>query len=157
VPPQSIFLTREEWAARLGERSVRAMTPFEPAGEQAKGALRSFAGRVGYNFAADRSAEGRNGFHATVAHLRSQQAQGRRVIIAAFTPGARERLSTLLTDHKLPDTRKIESYAEAQALPAHQTALAVLALEQGFETHGLAVIAEQDILGDRLVRPRRKA
>ena len=36
-------------------------------------------------------------------------------------------------------------------------ALAVLGLEQGFETPTLAVIGEQDILGDRLVRPRRKA
>ena len=33
----------------------------------------------------------------------------------------------------------------------------MLGLEQGFETPELAVIGEQDILGDRLVRPRRKA
>ncbi len=32
----------------------------------------------------------------------------------------------------------------------------MLGLEQGFETPELAVIGEQDILGDRLVRPRRK-
>src|SRR5207248_3485873 len=34
-------------------------------------------------------------------------------------------------------------------------ALAVLGLESGFETADAAVISEQDILGDRLVRPRR--
>ena len=33
----------------------------------------------------------------------------------------------------------------------------MLGLEQGFETPTLAVIGEQDILGDRLMRPRRKA
>ena len=33
----------------------------------------------------------------------------------------------------------------------------MLGVEQGFETPDLAVIGEQDILGDRLVRPRRKA
>ena len=33
----------------------------------------------------------------------------------------------------------------------------MLGLEQGFDAPGIAVIAEQDILGDRLVRPRRKA
>ena len=42
-------------------------------------------------------------------------------------------------------------------LPAERAALAVLGLEQGFEAPGIAVIAEQDILGDRLVRPRRKS
>jgi transcription-repair coupling factor (superfamily II helicase) len=35
--------------------------------------------------------------------------------------------------------------------------LAVLGLESGFETAEAVVIAEQDILGDRLVRPRRAA
>ncbi|MEM1315417.1 MAG: transcription-repair coupling factor, partial [Pseudomonadota bacterium] len=34
--------------------------------------------------------------------------------------------------------------------------LAVWPLEQGFETEGLAVVAEQDVLGDRLVRAPRK-
>ena len=33
----------------------------------------------------------------------------------------------------------------------------MLGVEQGFETPNLAVIGEQDILGDRLVRPRRRA
>jgi len=33
----------------------------------------------------------------------------------------------------------------------------VLGLESGFETAQTAVISEQDILGDRLVRPRRAA
>jgi transcription-repair coupling factor (superfamily II helicase) len=32
----------------------------------------------------------------------------------------------------------------------------VLGLEEGFETSDLAVIAEQDILGDRLIRKARK-
>src|SRR6202035_3277482 len=38
-----------------------------------------------------------------------------------------------------------------------QIALAVLGLESGFESAEAAVIGEQDILGDRLVRPRRAA
>ncbi|MDX2205742.1 MAG: transcription-repair coupling factor [Hyphomicrobiaceae bacterium] len=157
VPPQAMFLTRPEWDKLLDARTVSAMTPFEPATEKARFTLRSFAGRIGYNFAADRAGETRNVFEATVAHVRQQQANGRRVIIAAYTPGSRERLSTLLADHGLPDTRKIDSFEEAQALRPDTVALAVLAIEQGFETHGLAVVAEQDILGDRLSRPRRKA
>ncbi len=54
------------------------------------------------------------------------------------------------------DIARVDDWAEAQALPAGATALAVLGLEQGFETPDLAVIGEQDILGDRLVRPRKK-
>jgi transcription-repair coupling factor (superfamily II helicase) len=37
----------------------------------------------------------------------------------------------------------------------NETMLAVVGMETGFETDQLAVISEQDILGDRLVRPRK--
>ena len=42
------------------------------------------------------------------------------------------------------------------ALPRGIVGVAVLGLEAGFETADLAVIGEQDILGDRLVRPHQK-
>ena len=152
-----MFLGEQEWAKLLGERTVRRMTAFEQAPDASRGVVRSFQGRAGRNFAAERAAADRNVFDATAAHVRNLLAQQRRVVIAAFTAGARERLATLLAEHKLTDTRKIDSYVEVLDLPAGQTALAVLGLEQGFEAPGIAVIAEQDILGDRLVRPRRKA
>ena len=41
------------------------------------------------------------------------------------------------------------------ALPAKVPAMVVLGFEQGIETEDLAIISEQDVLGDRLVRRRR--
>src|SRR5262249_59242751 len=46
---------------------------------------------------------------------------------------------------------------ERRRWPAGGGADAVLGVEQGFEPPAPAVIAEQDILGDRLIRPRRKS
>ena len=157
VRAASMFLTSQEWGERQSERSVRHMTPFEEARAAAKGGLRSFGGRVGRNFALERSGEGANVFDAAAQHVRALQAQGKRVVVAAFSPGARERLLALLGEHHLANAHKVESFGEAAALPADAAAFAVLGLEQGFETADLAVIGEQDILGDRLVRPRRKA
>ncbi len=160
VPPAAMFLTREEWGERLAQRTLRRMTPYEEdasGGSGGGGQLRSFGGRVGRNFALERTGQGANVFDAAAAHVRALQAQGRRVIVTAFSQGARERLATLLAEHKLADIRKVDGFSEALALPAGATAFAVLGLEQGFETPELAVIGEQDILGDRLVRPRRKA
>jgi transcription-repair coupling factor (superfamily II helicase) len=158
VPPAAMFLTSQEWGALQAGRVVRHMTPFEQVDDADHTQVRSFGGRVGRNFALERSGgEGLNVFDATGAHVRALQGQGKRVIVATFTPGARERLVTLLAEHELRDTRRIDSFIEAQALPAETTAFAVLGVEQGFETTDLAVIGEQDILGDRLVRPRRKA
>jgi transcription-repair coupling factor (superfamily II helicase) len=157
VPPVAMFIAGKEWRELLAGRSVRRMTPFEGEGDPQHGTARSFGGRAGRNFAVERATPDTNVFDAAVGHVRALQAQGKRVIITTFTPGARERLSTLLADHALAGTRKVDSYAEAEALPANSAALAVLALEQGFDTPRLTVIGEQDILGDRLVRPRRRA
>jgi len=157
VPPGAMFFRAEEWQAALAARTVRRLTPFEQAAEAAGATVRSFGGRTGRNFAIERAGEGLNVFDAAAAHARSLQDQRKRVIVAAFTPGARERLLALLGEHQLRPTTRVESFAEATALPAETAAFAVLGLEQGFETADLAVIAEQDVLGDRLVRPRRKA
>jgi len=154
VPPEAMFLGEQEWSGLLGGRRVRSLTPFEQAG--GKGPVRSMGGRAGHIFAAERASEGANVFDAAIAHVRGLQGKGKRVIVAAFTAGARERLATLFTEHGFADTRRIESYAEAELLPQGHAGFAVLGLEQGFEVPDLAVIGEQDILGDRLVRPRRK-
>ncbi len=158
VPAAAMFLTKSDWDERQAGRIVRTMTPFEEStvGET-HGALLSFGGRVGRSFALERSGEGGNVFDAAAKHVRALQAGGKRVVVAAVSPGARERLMGLLAEHALAGARKVESFAELTALPADATAFAVLGLEQGFETPDLAVIAEQDVLGDRLVRPRRKA
>jgi transcription-repair coupling factor (superfamily II helicase) len=170
VPAGAMFLTSAEWEEREAGRTARHMSPFEQApslprneatspndADVRNSMVRSFGGRVGRNFALERSGEGQNVFDAAAGHVRALQGQGKRVIVAAFTAGARERLATLLAEHELRDTQRIESFAEAQGLSATTTAFAVLGLEQGFETADLAIIAEQDVLGDRLVRPRRKA
>jgi len=153
VPPERMFLDAGSWDAALKQHNVFRLTPFE---ETTGPSVRSWRGRGGRSFAAERLKGDVNVFDAVVAHAKRLHKEHRRVIVAAWTPGARERLATLLSDHGLDGVTRVESYAEALALPGSATALAVLGLEQGFETPELAVIGEQDILGDRLVRPRRK-
>ncbi len=154
VPPGQMFLDGRAWGATLAGHPIRRLTPFEVA---SAANVRAFGGRHGRSFAHERQNPDLNVFDAVVAHIQKLVADHKRVLVAAWTAGARERLASLLADHKLPDVRRADSYAEALAMPGHHTALVVLGLEQGFETPELAVIAEQDILGDRLVRPRRKA
>ena len=154
VPPDLMYLSETEWRDCLSALTVRHFTPFE---QEAQPNVASLGGRPGRNFAPERTAEGSDLFGAVVGHVRNLLNENKRVIITAWTPGARERLGTLLSSHGLKEARKVDSYAEVLSLPGRVPALAVLGLEQGFETPDLAVIGEQDILGDRLVRPRRKA
>src|SRR5262245_49942087 len=64
-------------------------------------------------------------------------------------------MSHVLADHKLQKLRFIDNWPQALTLPKPTVALAVLGIESGFETEDAAIISEQDILGDRLIRPRR--
>ena len=155
VPPGQMFIPAPEWQKLLNGRRVSHISAFE-SGDMA-GTIREFGGRRGRNFTPERNTEGVNVFDAVAAHIKGLAAQGRRVIIAAWTQGARERLSVLLKEHGLGGAKRIESNDEALLTPRDLPMLAVLGLEEGFETPDLAVIAEQDILGDRLVRPRRRA
>ena len=152
VPPESMFLNEAEWQLALESRKVIALDPFEH--PEAPGFV-SFGGRQGRSFAAERQTEGANVFDAVVAHAKRLKGEGKRVIVACWSNGARERLGALLAEHGVGETQRIESFAELLAEPGDVTFFAVLPLETGFEAPGLAVIGEQDILGDRLVRKIR--
>ncbi|MFM1815310.1 MAG: Transcription-repair-coupling factor [Pseudomonadota bacterium] len=153
VPPDSMFLPRKEWDQRLAAQPVHRLMELEPADRTN---VASMGGRIGRNFAAERTGTASELFPAVVSHIASQLAAKKRVLIAAWSPGSRERITSLLNEAGLKETRKAETWPEALALPGDIPATVVLGLEHGFETPELAVIAEQDVLGDRLVRTRRR-
>ena len=152
MPPDSMFLREADWQAALAGRQVIALDPFEH--PETTGIV-SFGGRQGRTFAAERQTEGVTVFDAVVAHAKRLRGESKRVIVACWSNGARERLATLLSEHGIGETKRVESFADVLREPRDVTAMAVLPLETGFEAPGLAVIDEQDILGDRLVRKSR--
>jgi len=153
LPPDRLYLGRDEWSARLAARPCAHLTPF--ARPESAAAI-DLAGRAGRNFAAERSVEGVNVFDAVIAHIRSLAAAGERVVVACWSDGARDRMGQVLVDHGLTQLKPVADWTEVASLEAGTTALAVLGIEAGFATSGFAVIGEQDILGDRLVRPHAK-
>jgi transcription-repair coupling factor (superfamily II helicase) len=154
LPPARLYLDETEWKERLARAALARLTPFaEPEGAQ----VIDVGARAGRNFAAERAEPGGNVFEAVTQHVLSLQAAGKRVAVALWSEGARDRMSHVLADHKLHNLSTVGSWPQAVALPKPAVALAVLGIESGFETAQAAVISEQDILGDRLVRPRRAA
>ncbi len=155
VPPESLFLTETDWQEALSGRHVIDFDPFERPEKTDQAVIVSFGGRQGRSFAAERQAEGANVFDAVATHAKRLEGEGKRLIVACWSKGARERLATLLSEHGAGETTRVNTFAEALEAPAETIAVAVLPLETGFEAPGLAVIGEQDILGDRLVRRTR--
>ena len=153
LPPDALYMSGGQWRARLDERACVSVTPLAMAPAQG---IIDCGARAGRSFAPERADEKINVFEAAIAHIRALQAQGKRVIVAAWSDGSRERLSAVLAEHGLKPVEIVASLTQARALPASVAGLAVIGVESGFETQEIAVIGEQDILGDRLVRQRRK-
>ena len=153
LPPDRLYLSEKEWKKRLDDMPLAQVTPFAvPEGGQA---AIDIGTRQGHNFTAERAEPNANVFNALTKHVQALQAANKRVVIALWSAGARERMSHVLADHKLPNLRDVRTWPEVAGLAKPDIGLAVLGLESGFETQDVAVISEQDILGDRLVRPRK--
>src|SRR5262249_57444247 len=145
------YLGEGEWRERLETSSRAGLTPFSVPETDTL----DVGARGGRNFAAERAEPGANVFEALGTHVLALQAGGKPVAIALWSEGARDRMSHVLADHKLHNLRSIDNWPQVLALPKPAVALVVLGIESGFETEDAAIISEQDILGDRLVRPRR--
>jgi transcription-repair coupling factor (superfamily II helicase) len=153
LPPDRLYFGESEWKERLEASALARLTPFAVPDA---GAI-NIGARTGRNFAAERAEPGANVFEALGAHVLALQATGKRVAVALWSDGARDRMNHVLADHKLHNLTSVGSWPQALALPKSTVGLAVLGIESGFETEDAAIISEQDILGDRLVRPRRAA
>ena len=153
LPSGRLFLTHDELDDWLDERGAAEFSPFiSPEGLSGV----DFGGRAGRDFAPERQDREVNVYDALTTHIRDLTEAGKRVIIATYAEGARQRLATVLGDHGLRGTIAVAGWDELRRRPKGDVGLAVMALETGFETDKLAVITEQDVLGDRLIRRARK-
>jgi transcription-repair coupling factor (superfamily II helicase) len=152
VPPAMLHLEREEWARLLAARPVGAFWPFAPA--EGVSDLMDAGGRQGHDFADLRAQPGANLYDGVRKYIDSEINSGRQVVLAAWTKGSGDRLGGVLREHGLANLTIVEDWA--QALSAANPTLVNLAVEHGFSNDRLTVISEQDILGDRLVRPNRQ-
>jgi transcription-repair coupling factor (superfamily II helicase) len=153
LPPERLYLTEEEWNKRLQEAALARLTSF--ALPEGSADTVDAGARQGRNFAPERNDSSVNVFEAVVAHVQALQSARKKVVVALWSEGSRDRMTSMLRDHKLLNLTSVNLWRTVQATPRNETMLAVLGMEAGFETDQVAVISEQDILGDRLVRPRK--
>ncbi len=153
VPPEQMYLGEQEWQSLVAARRSHLFSVLEPAD---RSNVVSMGGKIGRNFASERTGAATELFPAVVAHVRRLIGDGKRVVLAAWSAGSMERLTALLAEAGLDDIRPIARYEDCLQLPPDKVAIGVLGLETGFETPEVALIAEQDILGDRLINTRRR-
>ena len=152
VPPKSLYLDPEEWDKRVGAFAVATLTPFATPESDSVDA----GGQGGRDFADVRVQPGVSVFDAVRDHVSEVLKSGRRVVIAAYSTGTRDRLHGLLGEHGLLGGWLADDWGHVLEGGAEFPALAVVHLERGFISDDLCLITEQDILGDRLNRHAHK-
>ena len=152
VPPGELYLDDAAWEAAVSGHRLVQLSPLPQS--PGPGVLDAGA-RAGRSFAPERQQEKVNLFGALAEHVQAL-AKTSQVVLASWSDGARDRLKGLLADNGLTGAREIADFRD---VPDGKGGLflVVWPLEAGFVAPGLAVISEQDVLGDRMVgKPRRK-
>src|SRR5271166_4014954 len=131
LPPEELYFTPEEFSAKLAKAAVARFTPFA-APEGGKEGVVDCGGAPGRNFSPERNDENANVFEAAVEHIRALQGEGKRIVVAGWSDGSRERLGSVLAEHGLKKKEPVSSLSQALALRDGRVALAVIGLESGF-------------------------
>ncbi|RZM12280.1 MAG: transcription-repair coupling factor [Sphingomonas sp.] len=156
LPAKALYLDDAEWKAGLAATVAHVTTPFH---EPPSATVLDFGVDGPRDFGPERAGQ-QNVYEAVAAHVEKLRRDGRKPILASYSVGARDRLGALLADHGLKGGTPAETWQEALAAAdtarSFGVALVVLPLDHGFTAPGVAVLTEQDMLGDRLIRRNKR-
>jgi len=157
LPPDRLYLTVEGLKQALSVRPVFWLTTLGAAAPAMKGReMRNAGGRRGRDFGDIRALPDGNIFKELQKYAAAQLEDGRQLLIVAYSHGSLDRLQAMLRDHELPAPVLVNSWEDAAKEKPDTWLAALLSLDSGFESGDLSVITEQDLLGDRLTRRRKR-
>lgn len=152
LPPTTLYLSPDEWTSALAERASLALDPFLPP----DGALTAGAKPI-LDFSEARARSDADLYAAVAEKFVDVGKSGGRAVLAASSAGALDRLKRLIAqDGGFEAIQTVDDLDAALKLPAGMAAAFVSEIERGFETEGLTLVAEADILGERMRRRRQR-
>ncbi|MGH6761587.1 MAG: transcription-repair coupling factor [Phyllobacterium sp.] len=156
VEPSRLYLSPDELNQTASRANGRIdLSAFDLPDVGGRKLLHAGAVR-GRSFAEERASKEANVFDSVVKHIANLRADGRKVLLSAWSEGSRDRLLQVLDEHGLEKIETVDDLRTVKALSRDKITAAVLSIETGFDAGDLVVVAEQDILGDRLVRRSKR-
>lgn len=158
VPPNQMFIDGEaEWDSILNSCKVLAMSSFSAATMEDNLAEAVFDANAkpGRDFADIRSNPTLNIYEELKNHIKEKLGAGKKTILSTYSKGSAERLIHVCAEHGFSIGEVVTDWDNALS-DKDNSSVVILDIQRGFETDDLVVICEQDILGDRLSRPRKK-
>ncbi|WP_435417788.1 transcription-repair coupling factor [Parerythrobacter aurantius] len=152
LDPSALYLGANEWSVHLAKAPAHRTTIFA---EPASDTVVDFGFSSARDFTPERG-RGDNVYEVAARHLKALGKAGKRPLLAAYSTGSRSRIASILSEAGC-ETKLADNWQEALGLSANGTPVAlVLPVETGFANDQLELLTEQDLLGDRLVRRKKK-
>ena len=152
LAPDALYLSDTEFREALAAAPAHRATAFD---EPESDGVVGFGFRSGRDFAPER-ARGDNVYPVLAEHLAKLAKDGKRPLLAAYSKGSRSRIASILEEAGTP-VQLAETWQEALGLSAKGKPTAmILPVEASFANNEMELLTEQDILGDRLVRRKKK-
>ena len=148
----ALYLSHEEFDQQVSAWPIHKSVIFN---EPEAATTLNFGFTSARDFTPER-ARGGNVYEAASQHLKAIGKSGKRPLIAAYSQGSRARIVSILGETG-QEPKLAESWQEALGSASRGVPVAmVVPLETGFANDQLELVTEQDILGDRLVRRRKR-
>ncbi|MCK0128569.1 transcription-repair coupling factor [Erythrobacter sp. F6033] len=152
IDPTALYLGKEEFEAAIASAPAHRASIFAA---PESGANIDFGFKAARDFTPERG-RGDNVYDAAAKHFKDIAKSGRKPLLAAYSTGSRARIASILSEAGC-ESVEADTWQEALGLAAKgKTAAMVLPLEAGFANETLEILTEQDVLGDRLVRRKKK-
>ncbi len=151
LPPEALYIFEDEFRA-LSEGSDTIILQSFAAPDDAY----HNPAKRGRDYADIRTQPHANVFQELSKTIHAHQAQNKKVLIACYSQGSRDRLKVMMEEGGAGVPYPVDTYHQASRLKSPQVGAVILHLEHGFVADDVAVITEQDILGDRLARKSGK-
>lgn len=154
LPPNYLYLTEEELETLWNNFPKLCFTPFTRISAENSIIKNDNLPDFGQNILLSwLKAKTGPDYRLLTQYIHEQRNKGKRILIAGYTLGSVHRLELILKEHGFLEVTQVKNGDEFIKLPEKFIAIAQLPLEKGFFTEKLCVLSEQDILGERIVRP----
>ncbi|MDJ0977403.1 MAG: transcription-repair coupling factor [Erythrobacter sp.] len=149
---EALYLGESEFADALTTARAHRTSVFAA---PASDTNLDFGFKAARDFAPERT-RSENVYEAAAKHFKTIAKSGHKPLFAAYSQGSAKRIASILEEAGCP-TIQADTWQEALGASAKgSTAAMVLPLEAGFANDNLEILTEQDVLGDRLVRRKKK-
>ena len=90
-----------------------------------------------------------------IKKIQKTQANGKKVLICAFSHGSAERIEKILLEQSELIVEAVDNYNEVSSLSMDKIGIAILPIDKGFDSPDVLFVSEPDILGERF-RPSKR-